>query len=442
MSRDNTIEATQKGGYLDTNNKQIGESVRRKTCRFCQGTNLYKILDFGNVPLAGGFLEEKDFPQENFYPLDLFFCKDCFLVQVGNVVSAEVLFQENYFFFSSAIRTLVEHFEKFAQEVMERFLKNMVPASVLEIGCNDGVLLRPFSSSGVRALGVDPATNVVKSLINAENFDVINDFFSEKLAIQIRGKYGLFDAVLSSYSLAHIDNMADIMKGIKCLLKPEGVFIFEIYYLGTLIDEMQYDMIYHEHMNYYSIKALIPFLKSFDMEIFDVRFIEKVRSGSVRFYVRNIGERSESISPKVAEMIKFEEDRGFDSVDIYSAYTAKVNATRDQLLDLLNRLKKKGKSIIGYGASGRGTIIMNYCGIDGKYLDYVIDDAPAKHGYFTPGTHVPIVPWHFDEGSKFPDYIVLFAWAFTDEVIRKRQDYLEQGGKFIIPLPEVRIVSK
>ena len=235
--------------------------------------------------------------------------------------------------------------------------------------------------------------------------------------------------------------MIDIMKGIKCLLRDDGVFIFEIYYLGTLIDEMQYDMIYHEHMSYYSIKTLIIFLKQYEMEIFDIKFIQKVRSGTVRFYARNIGKRSEKVSSTVENLVKYEQDQGFDKVETYSEYAAKVEKTKEELISLLDDLKAQGKTIIGYGASGRGTTIMNYCGIDGRYLDYVVDDAPAKHGFFTPGTHVPIKMWNFTKEDILPDYILLFAWAFKDEVLRKRQDYLKQGGKFIVPLPEVSIVS-
>ena len=423
---------------MSSTDKAIGKFVRRDTCRFCQGTHLSKILDLGNVPLAGGFLKEKDFPHEKYYPLTLNFCKDCYLVQVSDIVSADTLFKNNYFFFSSAIKTLVDHFKNFAQEIYDRFLKNKPSPSILEIGCNDGVLLRPFAQLGVRAIGVDPATNVVK-LIDSKDATVINDFFTEKLAFQIKEKYGSVGAIVSSFSLAHIDDMVDVMKGIKHLLKDEGVFIFEIYYLGTLIDELQYDMIYHEHMSYYSLITLIKFLKKFDMEIIDVKYIPGVRSGSVRFYSRNIGKRTEDISPSVTDMIEYERNKGYDKDEIYTEYAEKVYDTKNQLLSLLNRLKKEGKTIIGYGASGRGTIIMNYCGIDGRYLDYIVDDAPAKQGFFTPGTHVPIKPWDFVKESKFPDYVVLFAWAFTDEVIKKRQDYIQNGGKFIIPLPQVRI---
>ncbi len=418
--------------------KPIGKFIRRTTCRFCTGSNLKRILGFGNFPLAGGFLKEEHFRDEKYYPLNLNLCQDCFLVQISDVVPAEVLFKENYFFFSSAIGTLLEHFEAFAKEIHERFLKDRRESSAFELGCNDGVLLKPLAALGVRAVGIDPATNVVNS-ISSKDITVINDFFSEKRAMEIKKEYGQFDVFLSSYSFAHIDNMIDIIKGVKCLLKDDGVLIIEIYYLNTLIDEMQYDMIYHEHMSYYSLISLSSFFKKYDMEIFDLRYIPGVRSGSVRFYAKNIGQRSDKISSAVFDMIKCEENKGFDKPETYTRYAESVAETRRDLLEMLTRLKREGKTIIGYGASGRGTIIMNYCGIDGNYLDYVVDDAPAKQGFFTPGTHVPIKSWNFVRGSKFPDYAVLFAWAFTDEVIKKRQDYINNGGKFIIPLPKVRI---
>ncbi len=424
-------------------NQQPGNGTgayhERTNCRFCNGTNLVKILDFGRVPLAGAFLKEEDFAREKFYPLDLSFCSDCCLVQVTNVVPADVLFG-NYFYFSSSIGTLVQHCAGFARDVYDRFLTDRKRPAVFEIGCNDGVMLKPFAALGVRAVGVDPATNVVNT-ITADDITVINDFFTDKVAARIENEHGLFDAIVTSYSFAHIDDMVDVMKGVKRLLKEDGVFVFEVYYLGTLIDEMQYDMIYHEHMSYYSLKTLTLFLERFGMEIFDITFTPGVRSGAVRFYAKNTGRRRERPSAGLEAMVHDEEAKGFDRMETFQTYAGKVRDTKEKLLKVLDRARKEGKRLIGYGASGRGTTIMNYCGITTDYLDYVVDDAPAKHGFYTPGTHVPIYPWEHTSETAFPNYALLFAWSFIDEVKRRREDYLRAGGKFIVPLPNVSIVS-
>ena len=425
---------------MSVSQKPLGDFIQRKTCRFCESRDLVKVLDFGSVPLAGGFLRESEFLNEKFYPLELNFCKNCFLLQVSNVVPGEVLFK-NYFYFSSAIGTLVSHLADFAMETTQRFLKDRNNPAVFEIGCNDGAMLKPFARLGVKAVGIDPATNVVHS-IDSKEITVINDFFSEPVAQKIRATHGSFDAITSSYSFAHIDDMISVIKGVKALLKEDGVFIFEVYYLGTLIEEMQYDMIYHEHMSYYSLLALDHFLKKYDMEIFDTTFTPGVRSGAVRFYARNIGQRKDLITSAVKKMRADEIAHGYNKEQTFMNYARKVEGTRTELMKVLDTLKRKGKTVIGYGASGRGTTIMNFCGIDGKYLDYVVDDAPAKHGFYTPGTHVAIKPWEATKEGPFPDYALLFAWSFIEEVKKRRADYLAQGGTFIVPLPEVSIVGQ
>jgi len=410
----------------------LGQYIQRHSCRFCESKQLERVLDFGLVPLAGGFLKPEQFANEKFYPLQLDFCRECSLVQVSNVVDAKDLFN-NYFYFSSSIKTLVTHCTDFAQEMVERF--NIKKA--FEIGCNDGVMLKPLAQLGVRAVGMDPAANVVAS-IKEKDFTVINDFFNEQTAEELLSSQGSFDAVLSSYSFAHIDQMISVMKGIKKILKAEGVFVFEVYYLGTLLDETQYDMIYHEHLSYYSLKALESFLGSYEMQIFDVKYTPGVRSGAVRFYACYQQHPSLKPTAAVAAMRKKEEEQGYTDIKTFVAFGQKVEHSKQQLLELLEDLKKQGKSIIGYGASGRGTMIMNYCGIDGKYLDNVVDDAPAKHGFFTPGQHVPIVAW---SDEKYPDYALLFAWSFINEVKVRRANYLQSGGKFIVPLPQVKAVA-
>ncbi len=416
--------------------RRRGAYLRRTACRLCESRNLIKFLDFDDVPLAGAFLRAEDIAEERFYPLAVYFCKDCTLVQVSEVVPKEVLFN-NYLYFSSAIRTLVEHFADFAKEMAERFrLGN--DSLVVEIGCNDGVFLRPLSALGMRCVGVDPARNVV-SVIQDSGVAVINDFFGEVVAAHVRESFGAADAVVSSFSFAHIDDMVDVMRGIKLLLKPDGVFVFEVYYLGIVLEELQYDMIYHEHMSYYSLASLVRFFARFDMEIFDVKRLP-LRAGTIRYYVGHTGERKDSVSPSIRELNEYEHAHAFHKAETYLAYAERVRKTRADLVELLEGLKRDGKRIIGYGASGRATTIMNFCGIDTAYLDFVVDDAPAKQGLYTPGTHVPIKPWAAAE-AMMPAYAPLFAWSFAEEVRNRRADYLRQGGRFIVPLPKVRIMT-
>ena len=422
---------------MSTGQKALGNFTHHELCRFCQGSNLMPFLDFGEVPLAGAFLKTDEVANEKYYPLQICFCRDCALVQVNNGVSGETLFR-NYFYFSSAIQTLVEHFGEFASEVKSRFLKTNTPF-VVEIGCNDGVLLRPLLSAGVKCVGVDPAKNVVESSGLAGSY-IINDFFTEKLALQIRSTHEAADVILSSFSFAHIDDMVDVMKGVKALLKPDGILIFEVYYLGIILDEMQYDMMYHEHQSYYSLMALMNFFKRFRMEVFEVKRIP-LRAGTFRFFVRNSGKGGNAVDRSVGELLEYERGRKLDELETYQEFGKKVKSTKVELMTLLSDLKKEGKAIIGYGASGRATTIMTYSGIDGRYLDYVVDDAPAKHGYLTPGTHVPIQAWPAAETARMPDYAVVFAWPFIEEVKRRRKEYLDRGGKFIVPLPEVKVIS-
>jgi SAM-dependent methyltransferase len=421
---------------LGTTVKLRGAYTHRERCRLCDSRNLVRFLDFGDVPLAGAFLRPEEIPGERFYPLGIDFCDNCTLVQVSDVIPKEVLFK-NYFYFSSAIRTLVEHFGDFALEMAERFALGH-GSLVVELGCNDGVFLRPLRALGIRCVGIDPATNVVGT-IRDPGIAVVNDFFGAAVAERVRVGHGAADAVVSSFSFAHIDDMVDVMQGIKTLLKPTGVFVFEVYYLGIVLEELQYDMMYHEHMSYYSLASLAKFLERFGMEIFDVRRLP-LRAGTIRYYARNIGGRAEPMSPSVMDLREYEHARGFDTVKTYLAYADRVAKTRSDLMELLGRLKQRSQRIIGYGASGRATTIMAFCGIDGSHLDFVVDDAPAKHGFYTPGSHLPIKPWAAAE-EAWPEYALLFAWSFADEVKKRRIDYLRRGGRFIVPLPDVRVMS-
>jgi len=410
--------------------KNIGIYHTRKFCRFCDSKDLVEILNFGMFPLAGAFIEENDFKNEKFYPLKINYCKNCFLVQVRDIISVDILFRQKYFFFSSAIATLVEHFKIFSSELVSQIFSENNKPTILEIGCNDGVLLKPLSSSGAKCIGVDPATNVTKT-INHSDIKVYDDCFTEKLSIKIKEEEGYMDGIVSCYSFAHIDDMDNVMRGVINILKNKGVFIFELYSLGTLIDNMQYDNFYHEHMSYYSIKTLQIFLKKYKMEIFDIKFFPHIRSGATRFYVKFTNNSNRKITKRFNSFLLEEERKGYYKLKTLMQYSERVKKTKINLIKLLEKLKTNGKKIAGYGASGRSTTIMNYCGID---------DAPKKQSFFTPGNHLPIKAWDYIYQVGVPDYIVLFSWAFVDEILQKRADYIKEGGRFIIPLPEVRIV--
>lgn len=419
--------------------KTIGEHRNYDKCRFCQ-QNILPVINLGYVPLAGGFIKntnKNSFSSEKFYPLELFFCTKCYLLQANNVINKDTLFK-NYYYYSSEIKTLVNHFETSANALAKLF-PDPNKRFVVEIGCNDGKLISFLSKKGFRSLGVDPASNIVEPLIK-KGLPIINDYFSESLAFKISKQYGKADVIISYHTLAHIENMYDVVRGIKALLKDDGFLAFEVHYLGNLVKELQYDMIYHEHQFYYSLHAIINFFKMNKMEIFDIQRTP-VRAGSIMYYVQNIKTGKRKISENVKKLLSVEKKSGLDSTETFLKLSKKIMKTKNDLVRLLISIKKNNKTIAGYGASGRGTIIMNYCGIGKNFLDYIIDDAPAKHGAYTPGTHLLIKPSSVLKTKNRPDYILLFAWSFFDEVIKKNAEYLKKGGKFIIPLPKVKIIK-
>jgi len=413
------------------------KKLKNSKCRFCESEKITKIIDFGEVGLAGGFLLPSQFSKEKTYSQELVFCEDCYLLQIINKVDSKLLFKD-YFYFSSAIATLRRHFREYAEEVTKEFL---IPdkSIVLEIGCNDGILLKPFVELGIKTvIGIDPSSNVI-STIKDPNIITINDFLTEKLAKSIVSKYGKIDLICANNVFAHINDMHDITKAIKKLLKPNGVFIFEVHYIGSLIDEVQYDMIYHEHIYYYSLITLQKFFSKFDLEIFNIKPIP-IHGGSMRYYVRKKNnQKNEKISLKVLNLQKNELEKGYNVKETFLNYAKEVNRTKLNLMSLLNKIKNEKKMIVGYGASGRANTLIQYCKIDNNFLDYIIDDSPMKQGYHTPKSHLEIKSRDALKKDT-PDYILIFAWSFFNEIIEKNISYLHKGVRFIIPLPEVKII--
>jgi methylation protein EvaC len=408
-------------------------------CSFCNSKAMTEIMNFGDVALAGGFLRPDKFTGESYYPLRLHFCCNCFAVQVIDKVNAEVLFHEDYFYYSSSIRTLREHFSDYAVEVTSRFL-TPDNSTVIEFGCNDGVLLRPLADQKIRkVIGVDPATNVVNT-INDPRVTIINDFFNEKVVENIIAAHGKADMVVANNVYAHIPDIQGITRAICDMLNDDGVFIFEVHYLGKVIDELQYDMIYHEHLYYYSLLSAMKHFERYGMMIFDVKPVP-IHAGSMRFYVCKKGSKyGSSVSSRVVALQNEELAKGFHLPDTFVRFATDVAERKATLMALLSQLKADGHTIAGYGASGRANTMIQYCEIGHDHLDYMIDDAPAKSGFYTPGSHFKIHPSSILDQPDPPDYLLIFAWSFLDEILKRNKKYIDNGGRMIVPLPNVKVI--
>lgn len=405
-------------------------------CAFCDAEGLVEVIDFGDVALAGGFLKEEAFARESKFRLRMCFCPSCYAVQVPDKVDPSVLFAD-YFYFSSAIRTLREHFNDYATEVVARFVTPH-HATVLEFGCNDGILLKPLADQGIANLiGVDPALNILKT-IDDPRINTVHGFFNESLAEELIGRFGKTDLVLANNVFAHIPDINGVTRAVEKILKDDGVFVFEVHYLGKIIQDLQYDMIYHEHLYYYSLLAIENHFARHGMTVFDIKPIP-IHGGSMRYYVcKKNSFHAKDISVRVHNLRNEERALGYDRAETYTTFAANCADRRQRLMDLLTRLRAKGRKIAGYGASGRANTIIQYCGIGREHLQYMIDDAPAKHGYSTPGSHLMIRSNDVLRTDP-PDYLLIFAWSFFNEIAAKSADYVAQGGRLMVPLPDVRI---
>jgi methylation protein EvaC len=354
-------------------------------CSAC-GSKTKNILDFGEVALAGGFLKPEQFKDEKKYRLRLNFCPKCYLVQLADRVPADVMFRD-YFYFSSANSTIKNHFAEYAREVQGRF----TPKTVLEIGCNDGVLLEPLKAFGINVIGVDPSSTVPRGA------NIINDYFT----IDVAKRIGKVDMVIANNVFAHIDDIKSTIQAIIEVMKDDGVFIMEAHYLTDMIFDIQYDWIYHEHIYYYSLLSLRNLLAPYGLKVFDVKPVD-THGGSMRYYICKDKRRiSENVDDLLNEELLYEMDELFT----YKLFASKVKQHKQDLQKAMRGIT------VGYGASGRANALIQYCDLK---LDYIVDDAPAKHGFYTPGSHIPITK----EFVGKPD-VVLFAWTYQNEIQKK-----------------------
>jgi len=397
-------------------------------CRLCDSNDLFTFLRLGKMPLAGNFLNKDQLGKELSYPLDICFCKTCTSIQVTEMIPRDTFFKDYRYLSSVAAKSVIEHFEKYAEEIKNRFVPNS--GFVLEIACNDGILLKPLKDLGLNALGVDPATNVVK-IARERGLQIINDYFGFDLSKKLLQEYGNANVIVGNAVFAHIDDMNDIIRGVFNLLSDDGVFVFEVNYLGDMIDELQYDVIYHEHTMYHSVLALKQFLNKHNMRIFDVKHLP-IRGGTIRIYSCKENAHFQTLD-SVKQILDIEKQKGYDNLQTYQEFAKRCEEHKKKILDLLSKLKREGNKIIGYGMSGRGNTMLNYWNVGINILDYGIDASPERYGRFVPGQHIPIYPpMPLDD----VDYILLLAWIFADDIIQKEKDFVNKGGKFIIPFPE------
>lgn len=406
-------------------------------CAFCDSIRLGLVMDFGAVALAGAFVRPEQFATEPFFPMRLYYCNDCYAVQITDTVAADVMFRD-YFYFSSAIGTLREHFRTYAAEVTQRFL-DPSRSTVLEFGCNDGVLLRPLADQGIRTvIGVDPASNVLATIAD-HRITVVNDYFTEAVAGRVVETHGKIDLIVANNVYAHIPDIQGTTRAILAALADDGVFVFEVHYLGRVIDDLQYDMVYHEHLYYYSLLSAKKHFARYDMVIFDLKPIP-IHAGSIRFYVaKKSSKHAQWISSAVMALEVAERASGYDRFETYELFANSVTKHRTDLVSLLEKLRRQGRSIAGYGASGRANTMIQWCGLDHTHLDYMIDDAPAKAGFYTPASHFCIHTSSILATDERPDYVLVFAWSFFEEICKRNDAYLARGGRMILPLPRISV---
>lgn len=404
-------------------------------CRFC-GTKLqHTFVDLGMSPLCESFLSAEHLNQmEPFYPLHVYVCENCFLVQLEAYVTPEHIFTD-YAYFSSYSDSWLAHAEKYAGQMIERFGIG-TSSFVVELASNDGYLLQYFVEQKVPVLGIEPAANVAAVAVE-KGVPTLVKFFGRETARELANSGRQADLLLGNNVLAQVPDINDFVGGMKILLKPGGVITMEFPHLQRLMEENQFDTIYHEHFSYFSLLTAEKVLAAHGLTLFDVEEL-RTHGGSLRIFVRHTEDFSKPVTSHVGDLRVREESAGYTKIENYSRFAEQVKETKRKLLEFLIQAKRSGKKIVGYGAPGKGNTLLNYCAIRSDFLDYTVDRNPYKHGRFLPGTHVPIFPPEHIKETQ-PDYLLILPWNLKDEIIKQNAFIREWGGKFVVPIPEVQV---
>ncbi len=409
---------------------------RRDTCRLCGAAQLEMVLPMAATPVGDAYIsaEYLDKPQEIF-PLDLWLCRNCGLAQLAEVVDPEVLYVE-YPYLTSISLGLPEHFRQYAKEVLGR-IEPPQGALVVDIGSNDGSLLKAFGDCGMRVLGIDPARDASR-LANQRGIETLTGFFSGDLGRRLRLERGPAAVITANNVFANIDNVDDLIEGVRAWLAPDGVFVFETSYLSDVIEKTLVETIFHEHLSYFSLKPLQHFFQRSSMELIDVQRVS-TKGGSIRCTVQLAGGKRR-VAPSISETISYENQIGVHAPEAFNRLRARLDTVKSDLLRVLRDLKAHGKTLAGYGASvGVVTLLyeLELC----ELLDFLVDDNTRKQNTFTPGHHIPVFAPHAIYDRKV-DALLILAWAYAEPIMTKHPAFLQSGGEFIIPLPEVKIIRQ
>jgi len=406
-------------------------------CRFC-GHRLNQVfVDLGMSPLCQTHISPEQLnAMERFYPLRVYVCDACLLVQLEEFVAPADIFSE-YAYFSSFSDSWVEHARRYTEQMRERFLLDG-SRQVMEIASNDGYLLQHFVAAGVPVLGIEPAENVARAAIE-KGVRTISCFFGRESAERIKAQFGSPDLLLGNNVLAHVPDINDFVAGMQLLLKSDGVITMEFPHLMRLIELNQFDTIYHEHFSYLSFTTVVRIFATHGLTLFDVEELP-THGGSLRIYARHEADSGKPVGRRVAELLATESGKGYGRVETYATFDQRVRATKRALLAFLLDAKQRGKRIVGYGAPGKGNTLLNYCGIRTDFLDFTVDRNPYKQGKYTPGTHIPILPPERLMEAR-PDYVLILPWNLKDEITQSFAGIRAWGGRFVVPIPTVQVLE-
>ena len=400
-------------------------------CRICSKKTI-EIHDFGKMPLANGFIKKEDFHREYFFNLAIVFCTDCLMLQLEDQPNPEIMFHDEYPFFTGSSQKMVEHFSKLSQFILSNINQN--DPFIVEIGSNDGTHLSNFAKKNIRHLGIEPSKNVATKAQEC-GVATINEFFTKDLATQIVSKYGQAHVITTTNVLCHIPDINGFIQACDTLLTPDGLVIFEDPYLGDILPKTAYDQIYDEHVYFFSLLSVQKLFARFGFELIDAN-PQWTHGGSMRYTLCRKGIREPASS--ISELLQHEKNLGLDQLITYQSFSIQIQESRDKLRQLVHRAKSEGKIIAGYAATSKSTTVINYCGLTPADISFICDTTPLKQGKFSPGSHIPVTNMEQFYAIK-PDYAILFAWNHAEEILEKEEDYLTSGGKFIYFVPEVKL---